>query len=138
MTKRRRAVSLAVLLGAATLFCACAPNSLLTAVQEKVNHSQAMGDPVATPQFTPPQGTYASDQSVVATDSTPGATLHYTTDGSTPTIYSAVYPGVILIAGDGKMLHIKAIGMKEGMTDSVIADATYTIRYGPAASESGR
>src|SRR5271165_5417839 len=34
----------------------------------------------ATPVFSPPSGTYSSAQTVTISDSTPGATIYYTTD----------------------------------------------------------
>ena len=39
----------------------------------------------ATPTFTPAAGTYGSAQTVTISTTTSGATIRYTTDGSTPT-----------------------------------------------------
>src|ERR1700728_4386935 len=49
--------------------------------------------PVAatTPVFSPAPGTYTSMQLVTLTAATPGATIYYTTNGSTPTASSPIY-----------------------------------------------
>lgn len=47
------------------------------------------------PVLSPPQGAYSSAQSVTITDATPGATIFYTTDGTTPTPSSTKYNGAI-------------------------------------------
>ena len=45
----------------------------------------------ATPVITPGTGTYSKEQAVNISCSTPGATIHYTTDGSTPTASSPIF-----------------------------------------------
>lgn len=52
---------------------------------------------VPTPQMSLPQGFYTGPQSVTITCSDPGATIYYTTNGSTPTNTSTVYTGAIPI-----------------------------------------
>ncbi|EFM12238.1 Glucan endo-1,3-beta-D-glucosidase [Paenibacillus curdlanolyticus YK9] len=82
---------------------------------------------VSAPTFTPSPGTYSSAQSVTLVSATPGATIRYTTDGSTPTLASPAYTGPINVASSTT---IKAIAIKSGMTDSVVTTGTYTISTG--------
>ncbi|RKP57242.1 carbohydrate-binding protein [Cohnella endophytica] len=81
-------------------------------------------DRAESPAFSPSAGTYASAQSVTLTSATSGATIKYTTDGSTPTAASATYSGVINVAATTT---IKAIATKSGLADSAVSSATYTI-----------
>ncbi len=78
----------------------------------------------ATPTFSPGGGTYTSAQSVTIASATSGATIKYTTNGSTPTSSSATYTGAIQVSS---ATTIKAIAIKSGMTDSAVATASYTI-----------
>jgi hypothetical protein len=82
------------------------------------------GGAVATPAFNPAPGTYTTAQNVTITTSTAGATIKYTTDGSTPTAASATYTGAVAIASTKTL---KAIAQKAGMTDSAVASGLYTI-----------
>ncbi|MCC5815872.1 MAG: DUF1554 domain-containing protein [Leptospira sp.] len=82
---------------------------------------------VATPTFDPPAGTFASDQEVSIATTTEGATIHYTTDGSDPTTESNKFGSAISVAGEGTTMTIKAIAVKDGMTNSSIAAGDYTI-----------
>ncbi len=83
---------------------------------------------VATPAFSPVEGTYTEAQSVTITCATEGATIHYTTDGNDPTSSSTTYNSAISV---GETTTIKAIAVKEGMTDSEVASAEYTINITP-------
>ncbi|MEA2264194.1 MAG: hypothetical protein QOJ51_7019, partial [Acidobacteriaceae bacterium] len=78
----------------------------------------------ATPTFTPASGTsFASSLSVSIADSTPGATIYYTTNGSTPTTGAQVYLGPITVTATTT---INAIATANGFTQSGVASATYT------------
>ncbi|MGA2482936.1 MAG: chitobiase/beta-hexosaminidase C-terminal domain-containing protein [Candidatus Acidiferrales bacterium] len=79
----------------------------------------------ATPVFSPLAGTYPAAQSVTITDTTPGAAIHYTTDGSTPTTSSAMYTAAIQVSSTET---IEAIAVASGFTNSAVAAATYTIQ----------
>src|SRR5882724_2277811 len=52
---------------------------------------------VAPPTFSPAPGVYTQPQSVTLNDATSGATIYYTTDGSTPTTASTRYTGPVLV-----------------------------------------
>ena len=78
----------------------------------------------AAPLFTPAGGSYTGPQSVTITCATEGAVIHYTTDGSEPTVNSPVYSGPIPVSEN---LTIKAFAVKDGMTDSPVVSAVYTI-----------
>ncbi len=78
----------------------------------------------ATPSFSPGAGTYSSAQSVTLSDATPGATIYYTTNGTTPTTSSTVYTGPITVSSTETL---KAIAVATGDTNSAVASATYTI-----------
>ena len=79
---------------------------------------------VATPTATPVAGTYEGSQSVTLASATEGATIYYTDDGSTPTTASTEYSGAITVSATKT---IKAIAVKEGMYDSAVLTAAYTI-----------
>jgi glycosidase len=90
--------------------------------------------PVTTPQATAPAlsvraGTYTTLQSVALSDATAGATIYYTTDGTTPTASSPVYTAPIPVA---TTTTIDALAVAGGYTNSSVASATYTIDF-PAA-----
>jgi hypothetical protein len=85
---------------------------------------------VTTPTFTPAAGEYTEVQNVTIACETEDATIHYTTDGTDPTAESPVFSSAITVADD---MTIKAIAMKDGMVNSIIATAEYIIKLPVAA-----
>lgn len=81
----------------------------------------------ATPTFSVPAGTYTSAQTVAISDAATGATVYYTTDGTTPTASSTVFSGPILVSSTETL---QAIATASGESASAVASATYTIPPG--------
>ena len=97
------------------------------------SYTQTSATPAATPTFTPASGTsFSSTLGVSIGDSTPGATIYYTTDNSNPTTSSAVYSSQITISASTT---VKAIATASGFTQSAIGSASYTLTApSPAAT----
>ena len=88
----------------------------------------------ATPTFSPAPGAYSSAQSVTISDTTAGASIYYTTDGSTPTTSSTLFSASNPIAVSSTTT-IEAIAVASGYTQSAVATGTYTIATpGPTVS----
>ena len=83
---------------------------------------------VSTPTFSPAAGTYTSAQSVTISDATSGATIYYTTNGTTPTTSSTPYTGPITVSSTETL---EAIAVATGDTNSAVASAAYTISSQP-------
>jgi Domain of unknown function (DUF1929)/Legume lectin domain/Chitobiase/beta-hexosaminidase C-terminal domain/PKD domain len=92
--------------------------------------------PAATPTFLPVAGTYGGTQSVTISDSSPGSSIFYTLNGSTPgTVaggstmqFNAATP-ISVTASET----ITAIATAPGFATSALAPASYVIN-GPAAT----
>ena len=80
---------------------------------------------VATPSFTPEPRGYWTPQAVTLKDSTAGAAIYYTIDGTTPTAKSAKYVGTAIPVS--KSTTIKAIAIVTGDVSSLVASGVYTI-----------
>jgi len=83
---------------------------------------------VATPAMSPAPGTFSTGQSVTLSDATSGATIYYTTDGTTPTASSSTYTAAIPFTADTT---IKAIAVASGYSMSGVAQGSYLVA-GPA------
>ena len=81
----------------------------------------------STPTFTPAEGEYTEAQNVTISCATDGATIYYTTDGTEPSTSSSEYTSAVAVSENTT---IKAIAVKEGLSNSAIASATYTITTG--------
>ena len=83
----------------------------------------------AAPVFSPGGGTYGSAQAVAITSSTAGASIRYTTDGSTPSeTAGTIYSGPVSISSG--TVTLKAIAYESGLADSSVTSAAYTIGTG--------
>jgi len=76
------------------------------------------------PVFSPKAGTYTAQQSVSMTDTTAGASIYFTTDGTKPTTSSTLYEVPITIA---TMRIVKAIAVAPGYGNSSVTSAAYII-----------
>jgi uncharacterized protein (TIGR03118 family) len=85
----------------------------------------------ATPTFSPKGGTFTSAQMVSIQDTTKGAVIWYTLDGTTPTFSSPIYTSPISVS---KTTTIKAFASATGFTDSPVSSATYTINAASVAA----
>lgn len=87
-----------------------------------------ISSPVATPTLSPAGGTFTAGQLVTLGCATSGATIRYTTDGSSPTSTSGtIYTGPIAVDGTTT---INAIASEAGMPDSAVATSSFTINAG--------
>ena len=80
---------------------------------------------VAAPTISPAQGTYTTPQTVTLTPVTPGSTIRYTTDGTTPsqangTLYTALFTVSATTT-------VRVIAYESGSVDSSVNGVTYTI-----------
>jgi alpha-tubulin suppressor-like RCC1 family protein len=95
-----------------------APSNIATAVYEFR---------VADVVIEPGGGLYTELQTVTMISATPDAEIHYSTDGTEPTLASPVYGSPLLI---DTYTVLRARGFREGWTESDVTTATYTFNFG--------
>ena len=78
----------------------------------------------ATPVITPATESFNSSVQVTLTDGTAGASIYYTTDGSTPTPASTIYKGAFSVT---TTTTVNAIANRNGFLSSAVASATYSL-----------
>lgn len=69
-------------------------------------------------------GSFTGTQAVTLTTQTAGATIYYTTDGTSPTTKSTRYTAAITI---DRSMTLQAVAFKSGMANSDIASFSYTV-----------
>ncbi len=83
-----------------------------------------IGNQIATPVITPPTGSFSGPVWVGISNSVPGTTIRFTSDGKDPEATSPIYTGPFQITGSRL---IKAIAQSNGLTDSAVASASIDI-----------
>lgn len=94
-------------------------DSMVAAANYKLAQNKA-----ETPTFIPAAGAYSEPQKVAITCGTPGATIRYTTNGSTPNTSSPLYHAPIIV---DKNTVVKAYAAANNCADSAVATASYKI-----------
>lgn len=115
-------------LGACGAGCVTRPGS---GAQTAGAYPFVLNPSTAIPTFNPVTGTYLGPRAVTISDSTGGATICYTVDGSTPTgngagtcTHGTTYTTTVTVT-TGET--IKAIGTSSGLSDSAVGSAAYVI-----------
>jgi hypothetical protein len=84
----------------------------------------------AMPTFSPAPGSYSSAQVVMLSDTTPGAVIHCTKNGTTPTASSPVCTTFTVSA----TTTVEAIAVAPGFNNSMVASGVYTIASATTAA----
>src|SRR6266542_2388187 len=86
---------------------------------------------VANVSLSPATGTYTAAQTVSMSTTSPGVTIRYPLDGSTPATASTAYTAPITV---GTSTTVKAVGFRYNWSSSAVASATYTMNFGTLAA----
>jgi hypothetical protein len=109
---------------------AVAPAQGLPRMQGAGSQSSAaemgLGSVTSEPTFSPKSGVFDGDTAVALRCQTPGATIHFTVDGSQPFASSPVYEAPIMVKGSE--LTIKSFASAAGKKDSAVVTGIFHIR----------
>jgi Concanavalin A-like lectin/glucanases superfamily/Chitobiase/beta-hexosaminidase C-terminal domain len=84
---------------------------------------------VASPTFSPSGGSFTGSVSVTLQEAISGASIYYSTDGSTPTQSSTLYTGPFTLTSSAI---VKAIAFMSGSNPSAQASAHFTVALQPS------
>jgi len=115
------AATLSVLLVFSGIGCGGGSGSAQTQSPPPASQTQT----AATPSIQPAGGTFSAAQSVTISDATAGATIYYTTDGSTPTSASSVYSSPLSV---NLATTVQAMATASGYTSSSVGSAILKFR----------
>jgi Fn3 associated len=80
----------------------------------------------ATPAMQPAGGTFSTSYPTVSiSDATPGSTIYFTTDGTTPSVNSAIYSAPFTV---NSPITIQAMAAAASYSASAIATSSYTFQ----------
>lgn len=126
------AYSGAITLSTPQTICTTGTNSSsaipITSAAVCATYNGGSSGPAATPVLTPGTEAFFNSVSVSLSTSTPGATIYYTTNGTTPTTSSSVYTAPITVTSTTT---IQALAAASGFTNSSIGSGTYTLSIPP-------
>jgi len=109
--------------GTCTITAQQAGNATYSAASATQSFLVAAGQ-AAAPIFSQNTGTYTAAPTVTITSSSPGTSIFYTVDGTTPTPSSPQYTGPVTVKGSETLQAIAAGGF---YTTSGVTSATYTL-----------
>ncbi len=92
-----------------------------------VSQTYTLQTQALSPTFSPVPGIYTTTLNVVIADATPGSTIYYTTDGSTPSPgigSTKQYSSAITVSATTT---VKAVATAAGLSVSPVSSSTYTI-----------
>lgn len=104
-----------------------------------INYSIGGTPALASPSFSPGAGVYmAAPTGGVGLSGPSGASIYYTTNGTTPTASSGtLYTGPIPIANtDGSTTTVRAVTVESGYVSSPVVSASYEINYSQVSTPS--
>jgi hypothetical protein len=94
--------------------------------QSSVTAYGLLGNVAPSPVFSPAPGSYTSAQSIALSDAIPGAAIYYTTNGTTPSVNSALYTAPLHVSSTET---IQAIAVASGYSSSVPTRGTYFLTF---------
>jgi hypothetical protein len=124
----QRAYLISLMLGAQPLSTSLQVNAADKDISkaETPSYTESETTVTAEPTFSPKPGVFDGDTAVTLKCETPGATIHYSIDGSQPVAVSPVYHAPIMVKGTE--LTIKSFASAAAKKDSAVITGIFRIR----------